>query len=124
MGIGRVSPHAIGRSNGERRGWELRPIDHDGMEGKYCMDAKNKIRSFFVRELEEMGGDGSRLDTETHLIDGGILDSLTILNLISFLEDEFGVLLNEEEISPENLKTIQEISNLVARKSANVSKSS
>jgi methoxymalonate biosynthesis acyl carrier protein len=86
------------------------------------MDVKDKIRNFIIKELEEIGGNIPKLEIETHLIEEGILDSLMILSLIAFLDEEFKITLNEEEINPESFATIQEIANLVTKKSASVSK--
>lgn len=52
---------------------------------------------------------------ETELIARGILDSIEILNLVSYLEENFGVALPIDEFVPENFETPRAIANLVIR---------
>jgi acyl carrier protein len=52
---------------------------------------------------------------ETELIACGILDSIEILNLVSFLEEHFGIALPIDEFVPENFATPRAIANLVMR---------
>ena len=52
---------------------------------------------------------------EENLIDGRILDSLTILSLIAEIEDEFDVEIPTVEIIPKNFNSAQKIWNLIER---------
>lgn len=49
------------------------------------------------------------------LMDDGILDSLILVELISALSMEYGIMIPYEEITPENFNSIAAISNLVER---------
>lgn len=80
------------------------------------MDLKEKIRQFIMEELKVSHGDVEYLKDDTHLIENGFLDSLMILNLLAFLEENFGILLSSEETNPENFETIQSINDLVVKK--------
>jgi len=51
-------------------------------------------------------------------IELGIIDSTGVLELIGFLEQHFGIALAPSELIPENLDTIQNLTNLVERKLA------
>jgi len=66
--------------------------------------------SFLFRE----GRDG--LGDDESLLGAGLIDSTGILELVSFLESEFGIVVNDEEIVPENLDSIGQITAYVARK--------
>ena len=55
------------------------------------------------------------ITTETELIEYGVLDSLAILNLVSFLEEEFRLVVPIEEFVPENFKTPAAVATMVAR---------
>jgi len=46
------------------------------------------------------------LKHDTPLFESQILDSLSLLKLVLFLEKEFGVVVPAEELVPENFKTI------------------
>jgi len=62
------------------------------------------------------GEDPSLLGPETPLISGGILDSLATLELVSFLERQFGIELEAHEVDAERLDTLTKIDALVAAK--------
>jgi acyl carrier protein len=49
------------------------------------------------------------------LIQAGIIDSLGIQMLITFLEREYQIAIPEEELYPQNFETINDIANLVMR---------
>jgi acyl carrier protein len=50
------------------------------------------------------------------LIKTGVLDSLGLLRLISYLEDQVGVTIDDEELVISNFETLNKISELVERK--------
>lgn len=56
------------------------------------------------------------LTDSTPLISGGIIDSLGVLNLVTFLEERFNIHLEAYEISVANLNTLADIVRLVHSK--------
>lgn len=54
-------------------------------------------------------------NTETALIDDGILDSFDIVSIISEIDDEFGVAIRISELEPENFNSIQSIYSLIQK---------
>jgi acyl carrier protein len=50
------------------------------------------------------------------LIERGVIDSLGIMHLVSFLENEYGVTVDDEELTPDNFATIGALANLVKAK--------
>ena len=64
------------------------------------------------------GEDPSELTEATPLITGGILDSISTLKLVVFLEEHFGVTVEAHEAGIDNLDTVGEIARLIARKKA------
>jgi acyl carrier protein len=56
------------------------------------------------------------LKNDTFLLESGILDSLSLLKLVVFLEKRFAVVVSEEELVPENFKTIDSICNYIRSK--------
>jgi glycosyltransferase involved in cell wall biosynthesis/acyl carrier protein len=61
------------------------------------------------------------LDDQTSLLEAGIIDSTGVLEVIGFLEATFGFHVNDDEIVPDNLDTIDHIVTYVARKAATAS---
>jgi acyl carrier protein len=49
------------------------------------------------------------LKDDTPLLESGILDSLALLRLLVFLEEEFNVPVDDFEVIPENFETIDSI---------------
>lgn len=60
-------------------------------------------------------GDDGELE-ETSFLDSGILDSTGILELVALLEEKFGILIDDDEIVPENLDTLKNITNFLQMK--------
>ena len=56
------------------------------------------------------------VDDETSLLDTGIVDSLGILDLVTFLEDTFSVKVDDEELNPENFESIAALVRFVEAK--------
>lgn len=54
-------------------------------------------------------------DDGLNLIEAGIIDSFSMMQLIGFLEKEFGITLNLEELSPENFNSIAGIAEFVQK---------
>jgi acyl carrier protein len=66
------------------------------------------------------GEDPSALRNDTPLITGGILDSLATLELVTFLEQRFGIQLEAHEVDADRLDTLTAIDALVRSKAARV----
>lgn len=62
------------------------------------------INDYISRELTTKPG--LNLKNDTPLFDSGILNSLSLIKLVLFLEQQFGVVVPAEELVPENFKTI------------------
>ncbi|MBW2058451.1 MAG: acyl carrier protein [Deltaproteobacteria bacterium] len=61
-----------------------------------------------MEELADNGFHDGIRDDES-LVDAGVLDSLAILVTLSFLEERFGIVLDEGKLKPEELETIDSI---------------
>ena len=60
--------------------------------------------------------DPENIGDDTELINTGVLDSLATLNLVSWLEERFGVRVEAHEIDVDHLNTLSLIADLVAAK--------
>jgi acyl carrier protein len=58
---------------------------------------------------------GVFLAPDTDVLEQGLLDSLSIIELTSFLEETFRISMPLEEFIPENFSTPQAIANMVRR---------
>ena len=75
---------------------------------------KDQIRQW-VQETAERKGLGTVTDEES-LTENGVIDSLAIFRLVSFLEDTFGVRIADEEIINDNFKSVDDIDRMVQSK--------
>ena len=79
------------------------------------MDIESNLEKFIVDELI-VGSKGMKLDHDQSLISSGVIDSLAILRLITFIEEKFGVTVEDEDVVPDNFETINIISDYVKAK--------
>ncbi|HEY9160701.1 MAG TPA: acyl carrier protein [Desulfomonilia bacterium] len=63
----------------------------------------------FIRENFIMGRSDVVLDEKVSLIDSGVMDSTGVLELVEFLESKYSIKIEDEELVPENLETIENI---------------
>jgi len=57
------------------------------------------------------------VDVHDSLLDGGIIDSLGTLEVVNYLETEFGVIVTDEEMVANHFESILSIADFVASKS-------
>ena len=77
---------------------------------------KTKIREFIVENF--LFGDANGLNDDTSFLEEGIIDSTGILELVTFLEDKFSITVSDEELVPENLDSINNVTAYLGRKTA------
>ncbi|APF18773.1 hypothetical protein Calab_3145 [Caldithrix abyssi DSM 13497] len=76
---------------------------------------EKKIRNFIVDNF--LFGDNSvTFSDDDSLSENGIIDSTGILGLVNFLESEFQISIENEEITPENLDSINKIVQFIKMK--------
>lgn len=75
---------------------------------------KNRIRAFIVENF--LFGKDKNFRDDTSLIDEGIIDSTGVLELVGFLEQEFSIVVEDDELLPENLNSINNVVAYVERK--------
>jgi acyl carrier protein len=78
------------------------------------MDTSTKVREFVVENF--LFGDGEALKEDTSFMEEGIIDSTGILELVFFLEETFGLKIEDEELVPDNMDSLQNISKFIGRK--------
>jgi acyl carrier protein len=69
----------------------------------------------WIRRAAETRLPDVEVRADTPIIENGLLDSIEILNLVGFLEDEFDIALPVEEFVPENFASAETITSLVKR---------
>lgn len=67
---------------------------------------------------EEFGGETEKINTDTPLLSSGIIDSISALELVEFLESTFNFEFQAHEVDQENLDTVDRIEAFVLSKKA------
>ena len=78
------------------------------------MSYYSKIREFIVENF--LFGDGTAVKENTSFLEQGIIDSTGILELVMFLEETYGIKIEDEELIPENLDSLINIARFLERK--------
>ncbi|MGA1821672.1 MAG: acyl carrier protein [Thermoplasmatota archaeon] len=80
-------------------------------------DVKSEVRDFiknnflYASDIDSIGDDDS-------FTQRGIIDSTGVLELIDFLEEKFGIIIENDEVIPDNLDSLNRIERYVASKAA------
>lgn len=75
------------------------------------MDKGETIRRFIQDEL--VFGNDASVGRDTPLCDG-VIDSIGLVELVAFIEDRFGVRIDEADLTADNFRTVASIERLVA----------
>ena len=78
------------------------------------MDINDTVRRFIEKNF--FVPDGSLLADDDPLLEHGVVDSTGVLEIIRFVEETYGIQLEDDEIVPENLGSIARIAQFVERK--------
>ena len=78
------------------------------------MDNSIKVREFVVENF--LFGDGQSLKDDTSFMEEGIIDSTGILELVFFLEETYGLSVEDDELVPDNMDSLQNITRFIDRK--------
>ncbi|MFB9270027.1 acyl carrier protein [Bradyrhizobium erythrophlei] len=75
---------------------------------------RTEIREFLLSNFYV--SDANALKADTSLLDQGVIDSTGVLEVIGFIEETFGITVEDVELLPENLDSIEGIAQYIIRK--------
>jgi acyl carrier protein len=78
------------------------------------MEIHSKIRQYIIDNF--LFGLDEGLSNSASLLDQGIIDSTGVLELVAHLEKTFGIKVNDNELVPENLDSVDAIVGFLGRK--------
>jgi len=78
------------------------------------MNTKERVRQFILEFFYV--SDPAELTDEVSLLESGFVDSTGMMDIILFLETEYGIHIEDQETIPENLETISLIAVFVEHK--------
>jgi len=77
---------------------------------------RQEIRNFIV-ETFLFGADASMLEDSDSFMQNGVVDSTGILEVTGFIEEKYSIQIENEEMTPANLDSVDNLVNFIARKS-------
>jgi acyl carrier protein len=80
-------------------------------------DIKNQVRQFIADNFI-LGAEGVSLGDDDSFLEHHVLDSTGFLELISHLEETYGIKVLDDEMVPENLDSLRSVADFIARKRA------
>ena len=78
------------------------------------MTIQQQVRQFIVENFYV--SDPAAIADDTLLVTTGVIDSTGMLEVIAFLEESFGIPIADQEMTPENLESIERMAAFVTRK--------
>ncbi len=79
------------------------------------MDINQEIRQFIQNNFL-FGTCEQEFDDDDSFMENGIIDSTGVLELVSFVEERFGVEVQDDELIPDNLDSVNKLTEYVTRK--------
>lgn len=76
---------------------------------------QNQVRSFVVDNFL-FGDQGGLSGDDQSLIENDVINSTGVLELVSFIEERFGIAMSDAEIVPANLDSVSRIAAFIERK--------
>ena len=74
-----------------------------------------EIRKFIIDNFLFGENDG-KLSDDGSFLDQGVIDSTGVLELVAFLEGQYGIKIKDDELDPENLDSINKLVSFINRK--------
>jgi len=76
---------------------------------------EHEVRAFLAENFS-LGNDLSHLSGTQSLTERGFIDSVGIVEVLTFLENQYGIQISDDETLPENIDTIDNIVRFVGEK--------
>ena len=77
------------------------------------VDIERDVRTFVVEQF--LAGDAGKLRADGSLL-GDVIDSMGVIALVAYLQEHFGITVEDDEVLPSNLDTIDNLVAYVSRK--------
>ncbi|MGY0236997.1 acyl carrier protein [Longispora urticae] len=77
----------------------------------------HEVQQFVLDHLTTRPG-GGQLTPDSSLLDSGVLDSLSLLQLVAALESRYGITVTDEDLDPDNFETVGSVARLTAARKA------
>ena len=79
------------------------------------MDFAKQISKYVSENLLYVD-DGFEYDYDTSFIGEGLIDSMGVMELLSYVQSEFDITVDQQEVTPDNFDSINKLASFVERK--------
>ena len=79
------------------------------------MTIKEQLKDYIARNLL-FSDDGFKYDDDASFLEEGIVDSIGVLELVAFVDESFGVEVEDQEVTPDNFDSVNKLAAYVQRK--------
>lgn len=83
-------------------------------DGGGTTELARQVRAFLVDTF--LLGDDDGFGDDESLLDSGIVDSTGVMEVVAFLEESFGIVIDDDELVADNLDSVERLAAFVARK--------
>jgi acyl carrier protein len=85
----------------------------EAIQSMQTIDIERDVRSYVVEHF--LGGNADKLRSDGSLL-GDVIDSMGVLDLVAYLQEHFNFTVEDDEVVPGNLDTINHLVSYVAKK--------
>lgn len=76
---------------------------------------ENQIRNYIAQNIL-FSSDGFPYPDEASFLENGIVDSMNVLEIVMFVEEKFGIKVEDAEIIPENFDSVAQLASYIRKK--------
>ena len=81
------------------------------------MDIKTKIRDHIATNIL-YSDNGFEYGDDASFLEEGIVDSVGIMELVLFIEENFGLTVDDEDLTPDNFDSVDRLAEYIKRRQA------
>lgn len=78
--------------------------------------SEEEVRGRLLKYFGTHPGSPGMVDPQMDLLQAGVLDSLMIIDLVAYIESDFGISIRPRDISPSNFRTVATMTRLITDK--------
>jgi len=78
------------------------------------MDIESEIRKFIAKNLL-YSGDGFRYGDDVSFLEEGIVDSIGVMELVAFVEENYKIQVNDQDVTPDNFDSVNWLATYIRR---------
>jgi acyl carrier protein len=92
-------------------------LDPQHAQGEWSVSIESTLQQFIADNIL-FSNKGFPYADEASFLESGILDSMNVMEIVSFSEKTFGITIHNAEIVPDNLDSIVKLASFIRRKMA------